>query len=93
MRVAFPSLLVAAIATKTISARGNFFRHNNGDHAWALFEEESMSTNYMISPLFSYGGTGKGTSEESISGGNTWMTIGKSGKMFKSGKSIKPKEL
>ena len=52
-----------------------------------------MSTDYMISPLFSYGGTVKGTSEESIGGGDTWMTIGKSGKMFELGKSIKPKEL
>ena len=93
MRLAFPSLLVAVIAIKTVSARGNLFRHNNGDHAWSLFEEESMSTDYMISPLFSYGGTVKGTTEESIGGGDTWMTIGKSGKIFKSGKSIKPKEL
>jgi hypothetical protein len=52
-----------------------------------------MSTDYMISLLFSYGGTVKGTTEESIGGGDTWMTIGKSGKIFKSGKSIKPKEL
>ena len=52
-----------------------------------------MSTDYMISPLFSYGGTVMGTTEESIGGGDPWMTIGKSGKIFKSGKSIKPKEL
>jgi hypothetical protein len=76
MRVAFPSLLVAAMATTAVSFRGNF-------------EDESMSADIldMISSSFSYGGIGKGKPKKSVGGGDASMSMGKSGKIFKGGDS------
>jgi hypothetical protein len=67
MKVALLSLLVAAIATETICAQGIFIRRNNGNHVQALFDEESMSlsADYMVSVLLSFGGIEGGKAEKS----------------------------
>jgi hypothetical protein len=59
MKVAFLSLLVAAIAVEIVlGTQGVFFRHNDGNRVRALFNEESMSmsADYMVSLLLSFAG-------------------------------------
>jgi hypothetical protein len=87
MKVASLSLLVAAIATKSISAQGMFIRHNNGNCIRALFDEESMpmSADYMVSLLLSFAGMEGGKADKGEGSGNSLMSMGKAGKMGKGG--------
>ena len=87
MKVALLSLLVAAIATKTVCAQGIFIRPNNGNHVQALFDEESMSlsADYMVSVSLSFGGIEGGKAEESRGSDDFSMSMGKAGKMGKGG--------
>ena len=95
MRVAFFGLLVAAIATETVSAQGIFSRRNDGNRVRALFDEEaSMSADYMVSLSlsFGFGGLYDAKPDKKGSGNTSMMSMGKSGKcgsvmsMGKSGK-------
>jgi hypothetical protein len=85
MKVAFLSLLVATIATKSISAQGMFIRHNDGNRVRALFNEESMSmsADYMVSFLLSFAGMEDGKVDKGNGSGNSLMSMGKAGKMGK----------
>ncbi len=87
MRVAFFSLLFAAIATETVSAQGIFLRRNDGNRVRALFDEEaSMSADYMASLSLSFfGGIADGAKADKGGSGDASMSMGKSGKMGKSG--------
>jgi hypothetical protein len=82
MKVAFLSLLVAAIAVEIVGAQEVFFRHNDGNCVWALFDEESMSmsADYMVSLLLSFAGMEGGKADK-----GKGMSMGKAGKMEKGG--------
>jgi hypothetical protein len=85
MRVAFFSLLFAAIATETVSAQGMFIRRNDGNRR-ALFDEEaSMSADYMVSLSLSFGGIEGAKAVKSEGSGDSSMSMGKAGKMGKGG--------
>ncbi len=80
MKVAFLSLLIVTIAVEFVGAQEVFFRHSNGNHVRALFDEEaSMSADYMFSLSLSF----NGVSDEV--GGKSLMSMGKAGKMGKGG--------
>jgi hypothetical protein len=87
MKVALLNLLVAAIATETLCAQGIFIRPNNGNHVWALFDEESMSlsADYMVSISLSFGGIEGGKAEKSGGSDDSSMSMGKASKMGKGG--------
>ena len=88
MRVAF--LLVAAIATKTISAEEIFIRRNDGSIVGALFgEEASMLSEYMVSLSFHLGGMTKSKAEKSVGNGDSSVSMGKAAKDSKLTKSNK----
>ncbi len=87
MKVAFLSLLIAAIATESISAQGMFIRHNNGNRIQDPFDEESMSmsADYMVSLSLSFAGLEGGKADKGKGSGNSLVTMGKAGKMEKGG--------
>jgi hypothetical protein len=88
MKVAFLSLLIATIATESISAQGMFIRHNDGNRVQDLFDEESMSmsADYMVSLSLSFAEIEGGKADNKGKGsGNSLVTMGKAGKMEKGG--------
>ena len=87
MKVAFLSLLIAAIATESISAQGMFIRHNNGNRIQDLFDKESMSmsADYMVSLSLSFAEIEGGKADRGKGSGNSLVTMGKAGKMEKGG--------
>jgi hypothetical protein len=90
MKVAFLNLLVAGIATESISAQGMFIRHNDGNRVQALFDEESMSmsADYMVSFSLSFAGMEGGKADKGNGSGNSLMSMGKAGKMDKGGSKM-----
>jgi hypothetical protein len=90
MKVAFLSLLVAAIATESISTQGMFIRHNDGNRVQALFDKESMSmsADYMVSFLLSFAGVEGGKADKGKGSGDSLVSMGKDGKMEKGGSKM-----
>jgi hypothetical protein len=87
MKVAFLSLLIAAIATEFISAQGMFIRHNNGNRIQDLFNKESMSmsADYMVSLSLSFAEIEGGKADKGKGSGDSLVTMGKADKMEKGG--------
>jgi hypothetical protein len=87
MKVAFLSLLVAAIATESISAQGMFIRRNDGNRVRALFNEESMSmsADYMDLLSLSFAGLEGGKAGKGEGSGDSSVSMDKAGKMGKGG--------
>jgi hypothetical protein len=87
MKVAFLSLLIATIATESISAQGMFIRRNNGNHVRALFDDESMSmsADYMVSLSLPFAEIEGGKADKGRGSGDSLVTMGKASKMEKGG--------